>query len=90
MERDKIKNFGLDLLFFASGFTREQSEQIERVQKVSVRDILLDFKTSYRVALNTLGLETLQIRRVKLCKKFARKTIRSRHRYMFTELFTVY
>ena len=70
---------------WSSGLTKDQSEQIERVQKVSVRLILGDFTISYRAALDILGLETLQSRRLKICKNFAKKTLKSRHRNMFTE-----
>ena len=56
-----------------SGLTKEQSDQIERVQKLSARIILGDFTISYRAALSILGLETLQNRRFKVSKNFAMK-----------------
>ena len=68
-----------------SGLTKEQSDQIERVQKLSARIILGDFTISYRAALSILGLETLQNRRFKVSKNFAMKTLKSRHSDMFSE-----
>ena len=49
-----------------SGLTRKQSVLIERVQKVRI--ILGDFSIGYRAALSTLGLESLETRRVKFAK----------------------
>ena len=71
-----------------SGLTIKQAADIERVQRVALHIILSDCNTgkcdmSYDMALVTLELEPLEIRRVKLCKKFALKTLKSRHSYMF-------
>ena len=71
-----------------SGLTIKQVADIERVQRVALNIILSDCNTgkcdmSYDMALVTLELEPLEIRRVKLCKKFALKTLKSRHSDMF-------
>ena len=73
-----------------SGLTVKQSEDIERVQRVAVSIILSDCNTglcdfSYDMALVTLDLEPLHVRREKLCLTFARKTLKSRHSDMFLE-----
>ena len=70
-----------------SGITRQQSYQIERVQRTAVSIILGDRKLSYGRGLALLGLETLQERRVKLCKK---SPLKSRHRDMFTPNMSAY
>ena len=61
-----------------SGLTRRQTADIERVQRVAVNTILSDSKTakcdlSYSMALVTLGLEPLELRRRRLCETFAKK-----------------
>ena len=71
-----------------SGLTRKQSLDIERVQKVAVKIILSDSETglcefSYQMALVILELEPLEDRRNRLCKTFAKKTLKSRHAQMF-------
>ena len=63
----------------------KQAADIECVQRVAVAIILSDYKTgkcdmSYIV---TLDLEPLDMRRDKLCKRFAKKTLKSRHADMF-------
>ena len=72
-----------------SGLTQKQSLDIERVQKVAVQVILSDCSTgksefSYDMALVVLNLEPLYIRREKLCLRFAQKTLKSRHKDIFT------
>ena len=72
-----------------SGLTKRQAAEIERVQRVACNIILSDSKTgicdfSYDMALVTLGLEPLEVRRRKLCETFARKTLNSRHSSMFS------
>ena len=71
-----------------SGLTVKQAADIERVQRVAVAIILSDYKTgkcemSYSMALVTLDLEPLDMRRDKLCMNFAKKTLKSRHADMF-------
>ena len=72
-----------------SGLTQKQSVDIERVQKVAVKVILSDCNTgksefTYDMALVVLNLEPLYYRREKLCLKFALKTLKSRHKGIFT------
>ena len=57
--------------------TKYESRQIERVQRSAFYVILGEIYENYENALNTLGKETLDARRVKLCEKFARKTVRN-------------
>ena len=73
-----------------SGLTREQSLQIEKIQKLAVNIILNNHqkgvnRLSYSRSLNALGLESLEERRFKLCKNFAKKCLKSRHTDMFQE-----
>ena len=68
-----------------SGITIKQSDDIERVQKTAVNIILSSSingkcDMSYDMALVTLSLEPLSVRRDKLCRTFAKKTLKSRHR----------
>ena len=62
--------------------TQTQSTDIERVQRVAVTIILSDSKSdacnySYNMALLViLDLEPLEVRREKLCIRFAKKTLK--------------
>ena len=53
--------------------TLVEQQDIERIQKCVAHIILGDKYVSYKQALLTLNLESLQIRRGKLCLKFAKK-----------------
>ena len=73
-----------------SGLTHKQSADIERVQRVAVRIILSDWKSgkchmTYDMALVTLDLEPLYQRRENICKKFANRTLKFRHKDMFKQ-----
>ena len=57
--------------------TKYESRQIERVQRSAFYVILGEEYENYENALDILGSETLDDRRVKLCQKFARKAIRN-------------
>ena len=65
-----------------SGLTIKQVEDIERVQKVAMSVILGQRMPSVE-ARALLGLESLQDRREIICKRFAKKTLQSRHSDMF-------
>ena len=72
-----------------SGLTFKQSTDIERVQKVAVQIILSDCSTgksdfTYDMALVVLNLEPLYVRRERLCLSFATKTLKSRHKNIFS------
>ena len=56
-----------------SSLTLENSLDIERIQKNSLRIILQNKYNNYEEALEKLNLETLEQRRETLCLKFARK-----------------
>ena len=53
--------------------TQEETHDIERVQKNSLRLILKENYTSYESALEATNLHTLETRRLELCKRFAVK-----------------
>ena len=65
-----------------SGLTVKQGEDIERVQKVAMSVILGQRMPSVE-AKALLGIESLHDRREVLCKRFARKTLQSRHSDIF-------
>ena len=59
------------------------------MQKVALNIILSDASTgrseySYEMALVILNIEPLEDRRLKLCSTFAKKTLKSRHKDMFS------
>ena len=56
------------------GLTLAEQMDIERIQRSVAHIILGDKYCSYKEALKTLNLESLQARRNKLCLKFARKS----------------
>ena len=60
-----------------SAITGQQRLELERVQKSTFSIILGDQYRSYTSALKQLNMDTLQARRVKLCKKFAKKASKS-------------
>ena len=67
-----------------SGLTKLQTLDIERIQKVSFRIILGNQYVSYRQACDYFATEALEDRRVKLCRKFAKKNFKSEN-CMFTK-----
>ena len=62
--------------------TARQSNDIERVQKVAMA-IILGVRLPSEQARALLCLQPLSIRRVEICKKFAKKTLISRHSDIF-------
>ena len=69
-----------------SSLTIKQSNQIERVQKEAFRIILEHNYINYEVACTLLVMEPLDIRRVQLCLKFAKKDLK-REQTLFTRDF---
>ena len=59
-----------------SSLTKNESRQIENVQKSSFKIILGESYISYEVACTILGAEPLDLRRAQLCHKFAKKDIK--------------
>ena len=57
--------------------TREETHDIERVQKNSLRLILKEKYISYENALEATDLQTLEARRQDLCKRFAVKCVKN-------------
>ena len=67
-----------------SSLSIENSNDLERVQKASIRLIMGKIHTNYENSLKLLGLKTLKERRIKLCLNFAKKTTRSvKMKHMF-------
>ena len=60
-----------------SGLTKSQSQDIERIQKAAMQIILQDKYINYQLACRTFSSLTLELRRVKLCSKFASKNLKS-------------
>ena len=60
-----------------SSITAYERNNIERVQKMALHIILGDKYKSYDLSLEIVGLETLELRRMRLCKKFAMKAERN-------------
>ena len=56
-----------------SALTLENSQNVERVQKTSLKIILKSDYQTYKNALDVTGLTTLAERRLKLCLNFAKK-----------------
>ena len=67
-----------------SALTLGEELDIERIQKCALRIILNDVYTDYPTALEITGLTSLKERRIKLCKSFAEKCVKTgRHSDMF-------
>ena len=67
-----------------SSLTKENSEDLERVQKNAFRIILKNEYQTYKKALRKLGMEKLSDRREFLCLNFAKKCVKNpRTNYMF-------
>ena len=60
-----------------SSLTEDNTDNLERVQKVSLRVILKNSYHTYETALKTTSLQTLKERREKLCLKFAKSCIKN-------------
>ena len=60
-----------------SGLTVEQSQTIERVQKLALSAILGPKYTNYSDVLDKLQLDSLSIRRTKICSNFIEKNMKS-------------
>ena len=57
--------------------TKQETRQIEIVQRCALYIILGDDYTSYDDALDTLECDNLDMRRVKLCENFAKKDFKN-------------
>ena len=60
-----------------SGLTVQNTQDLERIQKTSLKIILKEKYLSYENALEVLDLETLSDRRENLCEKFAKKCLKN-------------
>ena len=68
-----------------SGLTRQQTQDIERIQKLAMKIILKEKYITYQLACNTFSTQTLELRRLKLCSKFSDKNLKSENSF-FTKL----
>ena len=59
------------------GLTVKQSRDIERIQKLAFKIILQNQYTNYPQACRLFYTETLESRRVKLCRRFAKRNLKS-------------
>ena len=59
-----------------SSLSKENVQDIERVQKAALKVILKDKYINYDKALRLLDLESLHVRRERLCLKFAKKCLK--------------
>ena len=67
-----------------ASLTQQQTENLERVQRVALRIILKDQYESYDQALKSVELETLSERREQLSLKFAKSCLKNENNeYMF-------
>ena len=71
---------------FHSMLTQDNSEDIERVQKIVLKVVLDDKYDDYQTACATLKVESLETRRTKLCLKFALKCLKNEKFKDFFEL----
>ena len=70
-----------------SSITQQERTDIERVQKSVLHVLLGDRYTSYEYALTLVNLESLELRREKLCLKFAKKAEKNdKHQKWFEPL----
>ena len=69
--------------------TQAERDEIERVQKAAFHIALGDDYQSYRNALKYFEMDSLENRRQKLCKKFARKAIKNPKHQKWFKLNTV-
>ena len=64
--------------------TQAEKDEIERVQKAALHIVLGNDYLSYRNALNTVNMDSLDNRRSKLCLKFAKKSSKNKkHKHWF-------
>ena len=60
-----------------SSLTQKNKNDLERVQKSALKLILKDRYTNYNDALNVVKMESLEMRREKLCLKFAKACLKN-------------
>ena len=69
------------------GLTKQEVRKLERVQKSAFHIILGEQYISYEQAMNILGCDSLNNRRLKLCKSFAKKAKKhSKYKNWFCDL----
>ena len=79
-----ILEFGVPAWYY--GITKQQSRDIERVQKSFLYIVLGSNYNGYTSSLEKVGLETLEQRRYKLCENFVKKASKDpKHKQWFDE-----
>ena len=69
-----------------SGLTVSQARDLDRAQRMAMAAITGRWEPSHSGQLLQLGLEPLQLRREKICRSFAERTVKdSRHKDLFQE-----
>ena len=63
-------------VFWHSSLTKKNISDLERVQKSALKLILRERYINYRNALNVIGIDSLEMRREKLCLKFAKACLK--------------
>lgn len=58
------------------GITKKERYQIERVQKCALNIILGEHYSSYSKALESVKSENLEVRRIKICENFVKKSVK--------------
>ena len=77
----------LALPVWHSGITKQQAADIECIQKISFKILLGEGYRSYTTACVLFSAQTLEERRLKLCRKFATKNLKSEN-CLFTKVGT--
>ena len=60
-----------------SSLTQKDKNDLERVQKSALKVILKERYTNYKDALDVINMDSLEMRREKLCLKFAKACLRN-------------
>ena len=64
-----------------SSLTKQQSRDIENIQKLAFKVIMQNRYKSYELACKFFNTTTLEERRTQLCYKFAKRNLKSDHSY---------
>ena len=62
---------------WAPGLTGKEIKQLERVQKTALAIVLGDNYRSYKLALQKLGVQSLEVRRKEICLTFGKRALKS-------------
>ena len=65
-------------MLWHSSLTQKKKNDLERVQKSALKLILKERYKNYEDALNVIEMDSLEMRRAKLCLKFAKSCLRNK------------